>query len=565
MARSRSKLSFRNKILLTVLLCSFGLAMVTTCIALNGYFGIYRNFIELYRTSLFNDFDNQAKSEVETAVGMLQALYDRHQKDGTPLAVTKKQAADMLRSLRYGDEGYFWADTTDGVNIVLLGKPSEGTSRIDMQDAKGNYLIREIIKNGRQPGGGYTDYWFPKKGETEPSPKRGYSLEFKPFNWVVGTGNYVNDLDAIVKKASDESRNSLRQGMYLIFGVTLVLMALIAVVSIIVTRRLLLHIGTEPAHLEEIARQVAAGDLTYSFTQGKGGVYEAMRQMVERMSALIGSLAETSRQLSSASSQLNSTAEQMSLGTEEVAAQAGAVATASEEMSATSTDIANNCHMAADNAQQATESTRNGFEVVKNIVDGIRERGEEARANAKNIESLGERSDQIGEIVATIEDIADQTNLLALNAAIEAARAGEQGRGFAVVADEVRALAERTTGATKEISGMIKAIQNETATAIVSIEAGAKGAEQGAVSAAQLETALQAILEQVHAVSMQVSQIATAAEEQTATTNEITNNIHQISQVVQETSRGTQESAGAAVILSHQAEELQSFVRQFRL
>ena len=221
--------------------------------------------------------------------------------------------------------------------------------------------------------------------------------------------------------------------------------------------------------------------------------------------------------------------------------------------------------MAADSAQLAAATTQKGFDVVKQTVNGIRQRGEEARANSKNIESLGERSDQIGAIVATIEDIADQTNLLALNAAIEAARAGEQGRGFAVVADEVRALAERTTRATKEISDMIKAIQNETKSAILSMESGVKGSEQGAAAASQLETALQAILEQVNAVSMQVSQIATAAEEQTATTSEITNNIHQITQVVNDTSVGAQKSANAASGLSRRAEELLSIVRQFKV
>jgi methyl-accepting chemotaxis protein len=565
MATTKGSLSFGNKILLLVLVCSMGLALVTTSIALKEYVGSYHSSIEMYKKSLFSDFDTQAKSEVETAVSMLQAIYDRSQKDGTSLEEAKKQGADLLRTLKYGKTGYLWADTTEGVNVVLLGKPAEGKSRIDGQDVKGKYFVREFIEKGKQSGGGFIDYWFSKPGETAPYPKRGYTLEFKPFGWVVGTGNYVDDLDALVKKADDESLKNLKQGIYLIVGVTVVLMMIISIISIVVTKRLLRHIGSEPMHLAEIAQQVAAGDLSYRFEQGKGGVYEAMQRMVEQLRHLIERLTETSLQLSSASSQLKATAEQMSTGTEEVASQAGTVATASEEMSATSSDIARNCHMAADSAQQAATTTQNGFEIVKHTVDGIRQRGEEARANAKNIESLGERSDQIGAIVATIEDIADQTNLLALNAAIEAARAGEQGRGFAVVADEVRALAERTTRATKEISGMIKAIQNETKSAIVSMEAGVKGSEQGAAAAGQLETALQAILEQVNAVSMQVSQIATAAEEQTATTSEITNNIHQITQVVHETSRGTQESASAASGLSRQAEELQSLVHKFKL
>jgi methyl-accepting chemotaxis protein len=326
------------------------------------------------------------------------------------------------------------------------------------------------------------------------------------------------------------------------------------------------------APLRDLARkaeQIANGDLNVTVEQTSsdevGQLSGSFATMTRNLRDVIGRLTETSHELSSASNQLRVTAEQTSTGTEEVAAQAGTVAVASEEMSATSSDIANNCHMAADSAQQAASTTQKGFDVVKETVNGIRQRGEEARVNAKNIGSLGERSDQIGAIVATIEDIADQTNLLALNAAIEAARAGEQGRGFAVVADEVRALAERTTRATKEISGMIKAIQNETKTAIVSMESGVKGSEQGAAAASQLEPALQAILEQVNAVSMQVSQIATAAEEQTATTSEITNNIHQITQVVHETSRGAQESASAASGLSRQAEELQTIVSKFRL
>jgi methyl-accepting chemotaxis protein len=326
------------------------------------------------------------------------------------------------------------------------------------------------------------------------------------------------------------------------------------------------------APLRDLARkaeQIANGDLNVTIEQTSrdevGQLSGSFATMTRNLRDVIGRLTETSHDLSSASNQLRITAEQMSTGTEEVAAQAGTVAVASEEMSATSSDIANNCHMAADSAQQAATTTQKGFDVVKETVNGIRQRGEEARANAKNIGSLGERSDQIGAIVATIEDIADQTNLLALNAAIEAARAGEQGRGFAVVADEVRALAERTTRATKEISGMIKAIQNETKSAIISMEDGVKGSEQGAAAASQLEPSLQAILEQVNAVSMQVSQIATAAEEQTATTSEITTNIHQITQVVLETSRGAQESASAASGLSRQAEELQSIVSKFRL
>ena len=286
---------------------------------------------------------------------------------------------------------------------------------------------------------------------------------------------------------------------------------------------------------------------------------------MEKISSAIGSVAGTTASLASSTTELNVTAKKMADSAEEVAVQAGSVATASEEMAATSNDIASNCHMVAQSAQRAADTTQKGFEVVRHTVDGIRYRGDRTKKNALAISSLGERSDQIGAIVATIEDIADQTNLLALNAAIEAARAGEQGRGFAVVADEVRALADRTTRATKEISDMIKTIQNETRQAIVSMEEGVKGTEKDADEAAGLETALQEILEQVNAVTMQVSQIATAAVEQTATTNEITGNIHRISSIIEGASKGAHDTATASSNLSKMGDDLNRMISQFKL
>lgn len=286
---------------------------------------------------------------------------------------------------------------------------------------------------------------------------------------------------------------------------------------------------------------------------------------IEKLRVMISQIASTSSQVASASSQLNATAVQIATGAEEVAAQAGTVATAGEEMAATSSEIAQNCQMVAEGAQRASQTAQNGAEVVEKTVKVMSQIAEKVQGSAKTVESLGARSDQIGAIIGTIEDIADQTNLLALNAAIEAARAGEQGRGFAVVADEVRALAERTTRATREIGEMIKAIQNETKGAVLAMEQGVHQVEAGTVEAGKSGQALQDILHQVNDVAMQINQIATAAEEQTATTGEISSNMHQITEVVHQTSKGAHESASAASQLSGNAEELQRLVRQFKL
>ena len=328
-------------------------------------------------------------------------------------------------------------------------------------------------------------------------------------------------------------------------------------------------ISSATAALINISGAMANGDLSQRVRLATkdelGTIGRSFDTMADAFSQALGKVTESAAQVSVAANQVQSSAERIATGSEEVAAQSTTVATAGEEMAATSGDIAQNCQLAVEAATLATQTAKKGFNVVQHTIDGIKFRGTKTKENAAIVESLGARSDQIGEIVATIEDIADQTNLLALNAAIEAARAGEQGRGFAVVADEVRALAERTTKATKEISGMIKAIQTETRQAIISMEDGVRGTERGAVEAAQLEISLNEILEQISSVAMQVSQIATAAEEQTATTSEISSNMMQITEVVQQTSQGAHESATAAAQLSGNAEELQRLVRRFKL
>jgi len=203
--------------------------------------------------------------------------------------------------------------------------------------------------------------------------------------------------------------------------------------------------------------------------------------------------------------------------------------------------------------------------VVQETITGMSQIAERVKRTAHTIENLGTCSEQIGEIVGTIEDIADQTNLLALNAAIEAARAGEQGRGFAVVADEVRALAERTTKATKEIAEMIKTIQRETNEAVTAMHEGVLEVENRTAASYESEKALDDILNRINEVSMQINQIATAAEEQTAVTGEITTNVQQVTDVVGRTARGVNEIAAASAVLASDASFLQALVGRFKV
>ncbi len=352
---------------------------------------------------------------------------------------------------------------------------------------------------------------------------------------------------------------------FVMIGVSLT----VALVSLGISLRIISSITRPLGHAKLVTAEIAGGNLTKRIKLDSndeiGEICNSINNIVVHFHEVISRVTENTQQVATASSQLSCAAEQMASGATRVAGQASTVATASEQMAATSNEIAHNCTRAAAGSQQANAAAVTGAGVVKSTVQGMNLIAANVRDSAVTIGKLGCKSEQIGEIVNTIKDIADQTNLLALNAAIEAARAGEQGRGFAVVADEVRALAIRTGSATREISEMINDIQQETKGAMKVMESGVSSVELGTVEAAKSGTALEEILQQINSVTLQVNQIATAAEEQTATTGEISNNIRTINEVVQDTAKSAKESATSALQLSRLAEDQQKLVGQFKL
>ena len=363
----------------------------------------------------------------------------------------------------------------------------------------------------------------------------------------------------------DGARSSNRQAERSLIVLSIVALACCLLVAWYATRMI-----TRPIRsCVEVADRIAAGDLTVGIdatgTDETAQLMQAMQRMTASLSETMATLTLASASITSAAEELNSTSGLMAQGAEEVVAQASSVATSGEQMAATAQDIARSCHLTALSADKANTVAQEGFRVVESSVAAMHAIALRVKSAGASVDGLGSRSQQIGEIVGAIEDIADQTNLLALNAAIEAARAGEQGRGFAVVADEVRALAERTARATREIGGMIKTIQSETKGAVTAMEEGVREVEIGTSEAARSGKALQAILHQINEVTQQANQIATAAEQQTATTGEISSNMQDITAIVQRSAAGAAETAGSANRLSHLADDLQRIVGQFKV
>ncbi len=294
--------------------------------------------------------------------------------------------------------------------------------------------------------------------------------------------------------------------------------------------------------------------MCWEYSQGRKGFAELVKE-------ILGSAG----QLAAAAEELSAITEQSNTGVLRQQGEIEQVATAMNEMSATVTEVSRNASSAATAAQEADDRAKDGCEVVNTTVQTINNLAAEVESTSQVIENLKGDSISIGTVLDVIRDIAEQTNLLALNAAIEAARAGEQGRGFAVVADEVRTLASRTQQSTREINDMIERLQNGANQAVTVMEMGRSKAEESVDQAAKAGEALQAITGVVDNIRSMNIQIASAAEEQSSTAEEINRNIVNISEVAQETAGGSQQTASASDELAKLASDLQSQVSKFKI
>lgn len=418
-------------------------------------------------------YDEQIKQQVDNVISLCQTIYDQYQAGVYTEEEAKKLAADEIRQLRYGDAGYFWVDQYDGTNVVLLGNDTEGTNRMETKDANGYQMVKEIIRVGQEADGGYTDYVFPKEGETEPSPKRSYSKAFEPFGWVIGTGNYTDYIDDQVASIEKDFSSYVTGRMTLfiistlIEGIIVVLLLIMIIISIIrPLKKCISSIGV----MEQGDFSQAMGTALLKRRDDFGKLAASLESMRNEMSGLIGEVKSQATEITRMVQEiddniqaLDEEIENVSATTEELAAGMEETAASSEEINAMSHEIEsaakNIATRSQDGATEADDIRDRAVGIKKTTTENDeRTKAIHAEINEGLTKALEDIKvvDQIGVLAESIMEITGQTNLLALNASIEAARAGEAGKGFAVVADEIRVLAEQSKAAVVHIQDVTK-------------------------------------------------------------------------------------------------------------
>lgn len=516
-----------------------------------------------------NTFSSQElesrKILIESMAKAPQAALEASLKSG----LTQEEALALydksFGSMRYSDGGYFFILDSKGMFVHHPLPEFVGKDMSEWKDSKGNFVTRLLNEAARSDG--WTSYWWPKASGGKPYEKISFAAPISGTDWVIGTGLYTDDIDNKISEmrvaAEDELHSSIQaQSLF-----ALLILASLTLGASTLINRTTSALNDVNKKVKELAQ--GEGDLTIRLSTDKGSdeireLGSSFNNFMNYLSSIIEKISEASGNVSATSSELGQFIDNLNSEVSKQHAQSEMISAAITQMAASSEQVAGNTNSVASETNNAKTSSSKALEAVSLSEASIKSLSEGTRLSAKHIEELSEHSKQIHVMLDSINAIAEQTNLLALNAAIEAARAGEQGRGFAVVADEVRALAGRSSQTTDEIAKLLAILDSLVQNALSSMHSNEAKASDTVEASTIINSQLQEIVDRIQTVSQMSNEIATASTQQSQAVQEVNESVNTTHEAVERVKRISDDTTQLVSRLSTSGDELDNVVSGFK-